>query len=229
MIDLKNGKYNQLLVEFEFVVDLDLAIFKYIRAKANNPAYVDQKLMNTMDEKEVIKKFLERENVNPLTVIMPGFNTDAMYDDLLKNHLEELLHYATASDMFGLMITFLKESSSTGVTILCENKLQEEFIHSLNPKMVTIIEKNRKAVMLNNYNILYLKYYANALLYQMDDLAGKHIYIANARYNLEEKMNVPLLPVSVLVSDVNIIHLIDLYVGVKYYRDKSIYDKKLDL
>ena len=32
-------KDNSLLVEFSFVVDLDMAIFKLIRSKYNNPEY----------------------------------------------------------------------------------------------------------------------------------------------------------------------------------------------
>ena len=29
-------KYNRILVEFEFLIDLDVAIFKFIRAEYNN-------------------------------------------------------------------------------------------------------------------------------------------------------------------------------------------------
>lgn len=218
----------RLLAEFESVVDLDLAMFKYIKNGLNNQRYIDQEFINLLDEKEIIKRFLEREYVNPLTLLITKASTNVLYQQLLTENLKDILPYATAYDTFGLLVAFLRETNYTKITILCENTLQEEFIHTLNDSIHTIVASDRKNVVLNNYDVLYMKYYANALLYDQKSLEGKHIYIANARYNLEEKMNTPLLSVSVLVSDLNIIHLMDLYTKVKYIRAKSSYDKKVE-
>ena len=37
--------YNKILVEFEFLIDLDLAIFKLIKDKYNNPEYINQDII----------------------------------------------------------------------------------------------------------------------------------------------------------------------------------------
>lgn len=212
-------KDNSLLVEFSFVVDLDMAIFKLIRSKYNNPEYVDQNIIRTNDEKEIIKLMLNRENVNPLEILMPNVDSLSLYKDIMENHMNELLEYAKASDLFGLMITFLKEASSVDITILCESELQREFIFSLNKKLKTIVVKDRKDVILEPYTVLYVKNYINVIQYR--NLAGKHIYISNARYNMESNDNVPILSISALVADVNIIHMIDMYTNIKCERKKK--------
>ena len=38
-------KYNRILVEFEFLIDLDVAIFKFIRSEYNNLKFVDQDII----------------------------------------------------------------------------------------------------------------------------------------------------------------------------------------
>ena len=50
-------KYNEILVDFNFLVDLDLAMFKFIKTEYNNPKFVDQKILSLQDEKEIIQKY----------------------------------------------------------------------------------------------------------------------------------------------------------------------------
>ena len=47
--------YNRILVEFDMLIDLDLAIFKYIKDKYNNPNYVDQNIIKMHDERQIIQ------------------------------------------------------------------------------------------------------------------------------------------------------------------------------
>ena len=46
----KNGHDNELLVEFEFLVDLDLAMFKFVKDKYRDSPFVNQQFINEMDE-----------------------------------------------------------------------------------------------------------------------------------------------------------------------------------
>lgn len=211
-------KYNKILAEFEFLIDLDMAIFKYIKEEFNNPQYVNQDIIKLNDENEIIKLMLYRENIDPLTDLLPEYDTLPLYKDIMKERMGDLLKYAKASDIFGLMVTFLREASSVSIDILCESQTQSDFIKSLNPDLNTII-KSRKNVPVDNYDIFYIKNYPNVLLYP--SLKGKHIYIANARYNMESNKNIPLLSVSVLCADINTVHTIDLYKKIKYERKKK--------
>lgn len=210
-------KYNKILVEFDFLIDLDLAMYKFIRCELNNPEFVDQKFINMNEEKDIIKTLISRKVINPLNIIMPNNDTDNLYEELINSKLENILKYAKAYDTFGLMITFLREASSVDITVLCENKIQQSFINKLNDSLNTIVMK-RCDVPLNKYNILYVKYFPQIMQYR--NVCGKHIYIANAGFNLEDN-GLPLYYISAMVGDINIIHTIDLYRDVKYYIRKE--------
>ena len=209
-------KYNEILVDFNFLVDLDLAMFKFIKTEYNNPTFVDQKIISLQDEKEIIKLLLYRDSVNVLETLIPKENTLEMYKDIMNNKMDSLLKYAKASDIFGLMITFLREGSSVDVTVLCESKLQADFIHSLNPILKTTVS-SRKNIALSKYNVIYSKFYSDILKY--NNVAGKNIYIANAKYNMEPGKNIPNMAISTLVGGINIIRTIDLYRNIKYRKE----------
>ena len=209
-------KYNEILVDFNFLIDLDLAMFKFIKTEYNNPTFVEQKIISLQDEKEIIKLLLYRDSVNVLETLIPKENTLEMYKDIMNNKMDSLLKYAKASDIFGLMITFLREGSSVDVTVLCESKLQADFIHSLNPILKTTVS-SRKNIALSKYNVIYSKFYSDILKY--NNVAGKNIYIANAKYNMEPGKNIPNMAISTLVGDINIIRTIDLYRNIKYRKE----------
>lgn len=208
--------YNRILVEFDMLIDLDLAIFKYIKDKYNNPNYVDQNIIKMHDERQIIQMMLNRQCINPLEILIPDMEVLELYYDIMNNHMDELLQYAKASDLFGLMITFLREASSLEITVLCKSQLESDFIKSLNNRLNTVVYKNYKNVPVNTYTILYIKYYPSVLEY--NTIEGKHIYISNARYNMEPDSNMPTIAISGLVGDVNIIHMIDMYKDIKVER-----------
>lgn len=210
------GKDNSLLVEFEFVIDLDLAMFRFIRDNYFESEYVYHEFLSVPDEQEVIFNLLSRKHINPLEYIIPDRDTTTMYHSLMEDEelYKKLLSYATAYDTFGLMITFLKEASSVSIDILCKNQLEADFIKSLNPMLNTVIYPSRFAVPLGLYTAIYTKYFYYLTNYQQ--VQGKHIYIPAAKYNMEENQNCVNLTLTGLFSDVNEIHLIDLYTHVKY-------------
>ena len=204
---------NELLVEFESIIDLDLAMYKFIKDKYSDSEYVDQDFINETDERAIIYALLNRKHINPLEIIMPGLETTKLYLDIMNNHYEELLNYATAYDTFGLMITFLNNASSVRITIWCKSKLEEDLIKSLNPILNTIVIPNRRDIVLSKYTVMYVKYLP--YLIQYGNIEGKHIYIAAAKYNMEEDKDT-VSSLCCVYSDVNIIHLIDLYTTIKY-------------
>ena len=208
-------KDNELLVEFESLVDLDLAMYKFIREKYSNSEYVDSDFIHEKDEREVIYKLLHRAHINPLEIILPNIDSTGIYYDILNNHYEELLRFATVYDTFGLMITFLNNASSVGITVLCKSELESNYIKRANSMLNTIIIPDRASVSLSKYTVLYVKHLSYLYEYDKNELSGKHIYFQAAKYNMEEDQDV----VSLLCypfSDVNILHMMDYYVNIKY-------------
>ena len=211
--------YNRILVEFDFLIDLDLGLFKYIKAEYNNPNFVDQNIIRMHNEKEIIQMMIDRECINPLEILIPNMDTLDLYNDIMNNHMDELLKYSKACDIFGLMITFLREASSLEITVLCKSNIEKDFINSLNSNLNAVVYSNYKNVPIDNYTILYIKNYPSVLEYS--HIAGKHIYISNARYNMEPDTNYPIIALSALVGDVNIIHMVDMYKDIKVKRKEE--------
>lgn len=206
-------KDNELLVEFESLIDLDLAMYKFIRDKYKESKYVDKEFIHEKDEREIIYRLIYRNHINPLEIILPNIDSTGIYYDIRNNHYEELLEYATAYDTFGLMITFLNNASSVGITVLCKSELESNFIKKMNPILNTIIIPERSNVLLDKYTVLYVKYLA--YLYEYNGVSGKHIYFQAAKFNMEEDQDA----VSLLCypfSNVNILHIMDYYVNIKY-------------
>ena len=210
------GKDNTLLVEFEFVVDLDMAMFKFIKENYFSSPMVHHDFLSLNDEFLISYNMLNRSYINPLIYIIPDMDTDQMYYDLLNDPVQYsmLLTYAKVYDTFGLMITFLREASSVSIDILCRNDMEKEFINNLNPILSTVVEPDKSKIDLSNYTALYIKYFENAKEYV--NLEGKHIYIPAARYNMEPGQDTVNIELSGVFGELNEIHLIDLYRYVKY-------------
>lgn len=215
---MKDKADNSILIQFDFMIDLDVALFKLIKKKYNNKDIVNQDIININNEKEIISLMINRTCINPLELFIKG-DTKDLYKDFMNNaELEkELLNEAMASDIFGLMITFMKEASSVDITVLCKNQLESDFIKNLNNSLNTIIVNDYKTIDLSKYTVLYLKYFSSIMSF--GNVAGKHIYVANARYNMDKEYDNNLdTALSILYGDVNILHTIDLYRNVKIER-----------
>ena len=111
--------YNRILVEFDMLVDLDLAIFKYIKDKYNNPDYVDQNIIKMNDEKQIIQMMLNRQCINPLEILIPDEDVLDLLEEMSKKlYIWVELGLQTSNDetakrinrgyMFGMLNLFRK-------------------------------------------------------------------------------------------------------------------------
>jgi hypothetical protein len=78
---------NELLVEFESIIDLDLAMYRFIKDKYSDSEYVDREFINDENERRVIYTLLNRKHINPLEVIMPGLETTNLYFDIMDKNI----------------------------------------------------------------------------------------------------------------------------------------------
>lgn len=209
-----NGKYNSLLVEFDFLIDLDWAIYMYMRDKYPDQFYPE--IMNLQSEEDIIKAFLYRDNINPLSIMGPD-DYDTLYKELMEPEIKHELisKYSRVYDSFRLMITFLDNASSLYMEILCNDEFEADYIKSKSDRFIIKIA-NRNEVDLNNYNTILMKYLAYSLLYK--DIQRQNIIVANAKYNMQKEypdiVNITLG--NMLISLNNKIHIMDLYKDIKY-------------
>lgn len=213
----KSINNNELLVEFDFIIDLDLAIFKMIKDKYADSEYVDKKIISMNNEYKIIDMLLHRDHINPLEVIMPNVDTTILYNQLINS--EDLLNYAPPYDTLYLMITFLKNASSLGITIWCRNQAEYDRLRSITNAFNVLILPERSMIDITKYTAIFMKDFSKAIEYK--NLSGKYIYILAAKYNFEDGKNTIIALPSLLFGDVNIIKLMDPYTAVKYRFDNE--------
>ena len=202
-----------ILIEFDMVVDLDLAMINFVK-EHNSPLFNKDILsMNTANQ---IGMLLDRSTINPLEILV---DSDTDVTDLYKELYDskDLLKYANVCDMYGLMITYLK-LAKCNITFLCFNQDQRNYLYDINPDL-NIIVSTRENVNLSKYTTIYIKYYINALRY--NNLNGKNLFTANARYNMEQGNNYLKIAVSSVVAYTNKVYTTDIYKNIKYIADEG--------
>lgn len=204
---------NELLVEFDFLINMDIAMYYYVKENFAESPYVNKQLMNVPYEDAVNQLLLNRKHINPLELIIPGMDTMELYKDLMANHEAELLEYAKAYDTFPLMITYLN-LSSVGIMVLCKNDLEVQFINKLNSRLKCMVVADRSKVNLRPYTVIYVKYFASLIEFPV--INGKNIFIAAAKFNMEDDEDCVDKRLTLLYTQSNDVHLIDLYRDMKF-------------
>ena len=204
---------NELLVEFDFLINMDIAMYYYVKENFAESPYVNKQLMDVPYEDAVNQLLLNRKHINPLELIIPGMDTMELYKDLMANHEAELLEYAKAYDTFPLMITYLN-LSSVGIMVLCKNDLEVQFINKLNSRLKCMVVADRSKVNLRPYTVIYVKYFASLIEFPV--INGKNIFIAAAKFNIEDDEDCVDKRLTLLYTQSNDVHLIDLYRDMKF-------------
>ena len=204
---------NELLVEFDFLINMDIAMYYYVKENFAESPYVNKQLMDVPYEDAVNQLLLNRKHINPLELIIPGMDTMELYKDLMANHEAELLEYAKAYDTFPLMITYLN-LSSVGIMVLCKNDLEVQFINKLNNRLKCMVIADRSKVNLRPYTVIYVKYFASLIEFPV--INGKNIFIAAAKFNMEDDEDCVDKRLTLLYTQSNDVHLIDLYRDMKF-------------
>ena len=175
-------KDNELLVDFNFVIDLDIAMYKYIQNKYADSIYVDDRLIHSKNDYAIINLMIHRVSENPLQVLMPTINPDNIYNEIIKNDEAELLRFARPYDSFYLLVTYLVHAASVGITVLCNNELESDFIKSIDNRVSTIICNDWSSARYNydkdnklNKSLIIL--YGDINIIKFMDLYTKVIYV----------------------------------------------------
>ena len=216
-----HGKDNALLVEFDFVVDLDYALVQYF--KEHCPKLVMPKAMN-LSEFDLRFLLMYRPVLNPLCILNPMVNLDEYYSILTNTETRhELIEsYSRPYDTFNLMLTYLEQASSVYISILCDDEFEANHIKKLNHNLNVTIDK-RSDILALDYSSIMMRSFFNVLEY--GQIGGKHLFIANTKYNMDKEYNdVPDVKLSYLYNNLlgNFIHLMDLYKDIKFRPDINL-------
>lgn len=211
------------LIDFDIVFDLDLSIVSFILLNSNDTSLINPTIYKFNDDINIIRNILLfRPTINPLTGVLKEeyFNqADKLYKEILDKYksyiIKNILFRDTTLYDFILINKSIKSNAEN--TINCHDELEAEFVNNNLPSVNTVINERD----LSNFNNVYLHNARDIALYK--NVNRKRIYVANARYNMiRTKSGYSLVPEILLLSDSNIIGLINLYKNLLFPRMEDL-------
>lgn len=204
-IDPNSKITNKVLVDFEIIMDLDLATVYYLITSCKSPDVLNP-VIGIADSLSAIRNMLLfRKTRNPLEVCIKEEykdSIDSVYKDLMNEYEEEILKLTRPNDLFNYFYMLSKTDNLVNITVNCRTELQKDMFNKFISTLTTSVNERD----LEEYDTLYLKYSDDIVEYK--NIEKKKIYLANALYNLEAGLFKKSI---LLISDHNIINTIDLY------------------
>lgn len=212
---------NNILVDFDLVVDTDLGLINMMKKEYNNSEFV-LRYLNSMKDKIIIDQLLEREEKNPLSIIIKEEfkdSIDSLYKEFTETEYDNILKYSSVTDIMHLITVYINTGTVHAV-IICKNKSEEQLINNLNiPQLKVIVEKDKSKIDLSSYDSIFIKDYSDIL--KFNGVIAKNIFIGNYKFNLEDDNRIPLNDISLIVGKTNLVSIIDVYESNKYIKVKG--------
>lgn len=217
---------NEILIDFNMLFDIDLAIYNIIKFDYGNSSYVNRDLVKINNEYDAIYLLLLRKDYNPLSILIPNMDVTKLYEQIMENK-QYVLSKTKSTDLLYYVYKIIKDATSANVVIQCEDNLEAELLAKECKKYnfsVNIIICKKSEIDMKRYTTLYTKYLTDLKEYK--NLSGKNIYISNAGYNFDaNETNIKLMHVYSLM---NVICSIDMYAKVKYANINKLIQNRRD-
>lgn len=204
---------NNILIDFNLLIDTDYGLIKLIKTEYSENEFINV-LLSKMRDKIILGELVSRKDKNPLYIALNKDykeSADSLYKEFMESEYDSILKYSISTSLLELILTYIETNSCT-VTVICKNKSEEQIINKY--KLKAIISDNYADIDISEFDSIYIKDYREILEFQF--LKAKNIFIGNYRFNLEEDNYTPIKEVSLLVGDINIISVIDVYNSNKY-------------
>lgn len=183
---INNGKTLHTLIDFEFIVNVELGLIRLIKYKYRDDRAFNLDIVDKSD-RAILSLLKCRKNYNPLSIISTEDNMsdiDGLYKSFMSDCLEEILQYSVSSKkiMNFVNILFLTSDKNTGSdTCICiHNEIQENFIKS-NMKKCRF-EYFEPITILKEKDPIYSKDYTFFTNNKIDVSSYKNIYMYNRQY-----------------------------------------------
>jgi hypothetical protein len=212
---------NRPLFFFEMLVDIDLAVIRYLETvyeDNSNELFYDA--IFDMEDDEIRYLLSERESNNPLVILankdkISSEDLDELYNDIITNFYDELLKIAKPTALMAVFERFINSKGIINPCVWCKTEVQKEVIKTILEDTNHLsygveLEENIKNLDVVNYDSIYIKVYKDVI--DLPYSNGKTIYVANSKYNFIKNENEYILDpyVSVEIGS-NDIMLIDIY------------------
>lgn len=168
------------LFDADTIIDIDYGLLRIFQIKYKNPKLIDPAFIQ-MEEHEVLDMLKNRENENPLELILNDSlkdQADAYREEFFRQ--EEELIYSNAlifGATYNLIRTVLFSKLST-IDVYCKNKHEERIVRNLFGDSVNYVYERPYDI----YHTLVFKKW-NDIIEDIDNLLEKCVYIMAARFN----------------------------------------------
>lgn len=185
---VNNGKTIHAIIDFDFIINTDIGVIRFIRDKYSTNKELDQEILNKRD-RYLLSLLYTRKNINPLSIIVKDgspLNIDNLYKGLLNQWNESILKYSLVDESTLTFIRTLAElNAGSGVAykVSVKSDIEERIISKLVEKV------NVKRIFTQDIleaDTLYFRDYSFLERYNVDPIKVKHktLYTTSRLYNI---------------------------------------------
>lgn len=201
----------KILVTFDSIIDLDLAMLKMIQSEYNNPDVINQEVMH-LSLHDVKVRLLNRTHENPLSICIDNIDdANKIYSEIIQTQYSKLLSYQTPTGVFKLMEVYDK-NKGTDVTVLCRSEEEKNIIRSYD-KEINVMITQPGEVDVKSYDIFFIKSPSHIFEYK-NEFIEKRIFVLDYRFNLtfgEDGFVFPDIRVARVLVPFNKIGMVNVY------------------
>ena len=180
------GRVLSTLIDFNFLVDTDIGLIRFIREKFQDDRVFKLDILNKSD-RYILSLLYSRLNWNPLSIISTEENLpdiDELYKSFFDTYKKDIIHRSLTYKNINLFISMMfANCNNLGINpvIFVNDKLEEEEIYRFFNIRKTTDNKDKRN--LASKDVYYVKDYIFFTNNNLTDIVQKKIYISPKRYN----------------------------------------------
>ena len=182
-----NGRMMNALIDFNFIVNTDIGLIRFIRDQ-----FADERAFNlntlSKSDRKILSLLSCRNNWNPLSIISVEdnlSNIDKLYNSFFRDYKKEIINLSiTKNNIYDFVNTMILAGSGNGfhTKIFVEDDYEKQFISKHFKRVIYINKKDKETIQ--TMDPYYVKDYRFFVEHKFN-ISGKNIYVYNYPYNIE--------------------------------------------
>lgn len=179
------------VIEYEVIMDTDLAVVLTLIKNTKNPDIFNNITRTVVDSPSKLKNLLLfRKGKNPLSAVLNErykYSFGSLLHELEDTYEDEILDNTRPNDILLYVATMQFNKELIRNIIVCKNEKQKDRIKRFLGEDIEVVTE--PITDMKDYDCLFVKYTDN--FYNYTGLQAKHLYVYNARFNLKDDYGYP--------------------------------------